>query len=270
MKETKLPTEDRLLPDTRLELLRDTLRYRFLDIVVLSILTGLFFLPLVLWIVLATSLGLLDPASIASVLLTYGLAILGFLIAGFGLGGTFYVCKKIAWGEGGMLAADFLEGAVKNKGTSLLLFGFLGILYFAIKVESAWVILDETLPHSAKICFAGLSYGLFLLCLCCSLFHLAQSTIYEDRFLSLSWNSIKFLVGKILTNIPMFLLVLFPLILMEFLPYLLATILSFFFLFLFWLGFASLAFTLYAHSIFDKAINQNQFPEIVRKGLQKH
>ena len=54
MKETKLPTEDRLLPDTRLELLKDTLRYRFLDVVLLSILTGLFFLPLILWIVVAT------------------------------------------------------------------------------------------------------------------------------------------------------------------------------------------------------------------------
>ena len=95
MKETKLPTEDRLLPDTRLELLKDTLRYRFLDVVLLSILTGLFFLPLILWIVVATSLGLLDSSSIASVLLTYGIAILGFMIAGFGLGGTFYVCNKI-------------------------------------------------------------------------------------------------------------------------------------------------------------------------------
>ena len=119
MKETKLPMEDRLLPDTRLELLKDTLRYRFLDVVLLSILTGLFFLPLILWIVVATSLGLLDSSSIASVLLTYGIAILGFMIAGFGLGGTFYVCKKMAWGEGGMLGADFLEGTVKNMGTSL-------------------------------------------------------------------------------------------------------------------------------------------------------
>ena len=33
MKETKLPMEDRLLPGTRLELLKDTLRYRFLDVV---------------------------------------------------------------------------------------------------------------------------------------------------------------------------------------------------------------------------------------------
>ena len=70
MKETKLPMEDRLLPDTRLELLKDILRYRFLDVVLLSILTGLFFLPLILWIVVATSLGLLDSSSIASVLLT--------------------------------------------------------------------------------------------------------------------------------------------------------------------------------------------------------
>ena len=84
MKETKLPMADRLLPDTRLELLKDTLRYRFLDVVLLSILTGLFFLPLILWIVVATSLGLLDSSSIASVLLTYGIAILGFMIAGFG------------------------------------------------------------------------------------------------------------------------------------------------------------------------------------------
>ena len=75
MKETKLPMEDRLLPDTRLELLKDTLRYRFLDVVLLSILTGLFFLPLILWIVVATSLGLLDSSSIASVLLTYGIAV---------------------------------------------------------------------------------------------------------------------------------------------------------------------------------------------------
>ena len=270
MKETKLPTEDRLLPDTRLELLKDTLRYRFLDVVLLSILTGLFFLPLILWIVVATSLGLLDSSNIASVLLTYGIAILGFMIAGFGLGGTFYVCKKMAWGEGGVLGTEFLEGAVKNMGTSLALFGFLGILYFAIKAESAWMSLDETLPHAAKICFSGLSYGLFLLCLCSSLFHLAQSTIYEDRFLSLCWNSIKFLVGKVLTNIPVFLLVLFPFFLMEFLPYLLATILSFFFLFLFWFGFSAFVFTLYAHSLFDKVINQNQFPEIVRKGLRKH
>lgn len=76
-------------------------------------------------------------------------------------------------------------------------------------------------------------------------------------------------MGKFISNLGIYLLLLLPYILFESLPYLAVFILAALLLSLFYFAFSVFVFVLYSHAIFDKTINAKQFPELIRKGLGK-
>ena len=84
-KEQRLGQEDNL-PSTRWQLLGDTVRFRFWDLLLVSVLTLVFYLPVLGWLIFCSLSDLLDFNNIPSMLMTYGIAIVFLMIAGLGMG----------------------------------------------------------------------------------------------------------------------------------------------------------------------------------------
>jgi hypothetical protein len=268
-KTTRLGSEDNL-PLTRFQLLYDTLRFHFFDLVVVSLLTGLFFFPSWGWLIFVGYTDLGDPSNLASVALTYGVNAVFLAFAGLGMAGLFYFVKRLAWGVGTSCPADFFEGIKNDKGMFLLVYFVIGLLYALLRVDIASLTYGGMeLEGWLKGLLEGLSYGVFFIFLLALLFVMSQAVTYEGSFFKLLSNGIRFVFGAFLTNVPMFLLYFLCFLLYEFVPSFIAQYVMMAFSTLFYFGFSAFAFTLYSHSLFDKSINKTQYPEIVRKGLRK-
>ena len=107
----------------------------------------------------------------------------------------------------------------------------------------------------------------FIIILLTVMFGMGQAAIYQQSFKSLIKNSFVFAIVKIIKNLLMLTLSMFPLILILLSGNNLLT-------FIFYLGcgligfiFTVIAWTLYSHSIFDRFINQKYFKELVNKGI---
>lgn len=262
------PSSDHPLPSSRWILLGDTLRYRFWDVVGASILAGVFFVPFFAWLMFVYLTGRADPSNFFSILMTYLVAVPLLMIGGLGEAGLSYFFKKLVWGQGASLSGDFFEGIAKNFKTFLGVFLGIGLLYLLLKLDLVSLSIS-TLPGAAKAALEGASYALFFILLMPFLFLMSETVIYEGGFFSLLSNGFRFTFGAILLNIPLIGAYLLPFIILEFIPYIAAIVTSYLFATIFYFAFASLFFTLYSHSLFDRSINKDHYPEIIRKGLAK-
>jgi hypothetical protein len=269
-KPTVEPSEDRVLPATRWLLLKDTLHYRFWDLMAVSLLTLLFILPLIAWLLFATFNGLADPSKFYNVLLTYAIAIPLIMLFGLGMAGAFYFSKKLAWGVGAVLPSDFFEGIRKNAKMFLLVYFFIGLLYLLLKLDLEAVNLSTSLPDWGKGAIIGVSYGLFLIFLSLLFFVQTQTVTYEGSFFQLLGNANRFLFGAIFPDLGIFAAFYAPFLVFEFLPNLYGTLIPLGFSGIFYFGFSVFFLTLYSHSLFDKTINPKFYPDIIRKGLAKN
>ncbi|OPZ37522.1 MAG: hypothetical protein BWY98_00111 [Tenericutes bacterium ADurb.BinA155] len=261
------PSEDRALPANRWVLLKDTLHYRFWDLVAVSLLTALFYIPIIAWLLFAALTNLGDASNFNNILMTYLIAIPLIAFAGLGMGGLFYFSKKLAWGSGASLPSDFFEGIKKNWAMFLGTYFVIGLLYFLLKIDLEALALSSSLPAWGKAMLSGLSYGIFTLFLMALFFIQTQTVTYEGGFFRLLMNGIRFTFGAILKNLAIFAALLAPFFVYEFVPSLYAVIIPIAFLALFYFGFSGFFFTEYSHSLFDISINPKQYPEIIRKGL---
>lgn len=268
-KTTRIGSEENL-PLNRFQLLGDTLRFHFFDLVVVSLLTGLFFFPSWGWLIFVGYGDLGDPTNLASVALTYGVNALLLAFAGLGMAGLFYFVKRLAWGVGTSCPADFFEGIKNNKGMFMLVYFLIGVLYALLRIDMASLSYGGLeLNGWIKGLLEGLSYGVFFIFLLAFLFVLTQAVTYEGSFFKLFANGIRFVFGAFLTNVPMFLLYFLCFLLYEFVPSFIAQYVMMALSTLFYFAFSAFAFTEYSHSLFDKSINKTQYPQIVRKGLRK-
>lgn len=269
MKKDGRSTNDGLLPLTRWGLLWDTLRFHFWSLVLVSVLTGLSYLPVLLWLIFATYAGFLDYSSLPSIALTYGVAVFFLLFSAFGAAGLFYYCKKLAWGEGTTLPSDFFEGIAKNWKMSLAIHFLIGVSYLLLRLDVASVAASSLFTSAEAMALDGLSYALFTLFLFVFYLALIQSIIYQGSLFAFLKNGFLLLFGGIVTNIPILLAFFVPFFLFEFasMPYL--GYLSYGVASLFYFGFSGFFLTEYADYLFDKSINRKQYPSLIRKGLRK-
>jgi len=267
-KEQRLGQEDNL-PSTRWQLLGDTVRFRFWDLLLVSVLTLVFYLPVLGWLIFCSLSDLLDFNNIPSMLMTYGIAIVFLMIAGLGMGGLFYFSKKLAWGEGASLPADFFEGIKKNAPMFLAIYFVIGLLYLILRLDIASLVKLSGLSGWALGALEGMSYALFFLFLFALFFVQTQTIIYQGDFFHLFWNGIKFVFGGFLTNVPVFLAFFVFFLCFEFISYSPIVYIAMGIEGFFYFGFSAFFFTLYSDSLFDRSINPSQYPEIVRKGLRK-
>lgn len=262
------------LPDNRFELLKDRLKTRFFDFMLVSLLTGLFLLPYVIWIILVNNSSFFVPKEdnyLLVALFTYAPYIIFSMIFGLGVVGALYYSKRLAFGEGANASKDFFYGIAKNIKPALIGFFIFGLFYFALCFGKVLVMFNPSFDPLIKGVLIGLMYVGFIIISMIVGFYLTQSVLYVGKTSQLMSNSIKFTFGMFGWNLLISLITLLPLFIIELTSYLPASLflIQYIFIFicvLFYFEFELFVFTIYSHSIFDLTINDD-YPEIYRKGL---
>lgn len=257
------------LATTRRELLKYSLKTRFLDFPLLSIFVFLFLIPLLVWIIFSNYM-LVPQINEDNFFFMASLIYLPYIPLGmvFGLGicGALNYTKRLSFQEGANVINDFFHGLFKNLGINLLTFFLISFFYALLKLGG--VLLVHTLPSLTASILIGVSYAGFIIILMILFFVLTQNVLYKGSFFQFFLNGIRFLIGMFGWNILIFLVVLFPFLVYEFVPFSVAQYIAIAVSLLFYFGFSIFVFTLYSHSIFDLTINQD-YPKIYRKGLAK-
>lgn len=261
-------------PDNRFELLKDRLKTRFFDFMLVSLLTGIFLVPYIVWVVLINT----SQAFVATeenylliALLAYGPYIPLAMIFGLGVVGALYFSKRLAFGEGANASKDFFYGISKNWKVGLFAFFIIGLLYFLLSYTKVVVMYTDTIDGVLKGAIIGFLYVAFFVVSMTIGFYLTQSVLYVGTTRQLMNNAIRFTFGMFGWNILIFLIVLLPLIIIEIVSFLPSNFFLIEYIFLaicllFYFEFEIFVFSIYSHSIFDLTLNDD-YPEIYRKGL---
>ena len=261
------------IPETRFELLKDRLKTRFFDFMLVSLLMGIFLVPYIVWIILINNSSAFVPTTenyLLTALLAYAPYIPCAMIFGLGVVGALYYSKRLAFGEGANASKDFFYGISKNVKPALIGFFIIGLMFFALSYGKV-VIMFSGLDPIIKGVLIGLMYVAFMVIVMIVAFYLTQSVLYVGTTGQLMMNAVKFTFGMFGWNLLMFLLVLLPFIVIELTTYLPATFFLIQYIFLaicilFYFEFEVFVFSIYSHAIFDLTINED-YPEIYRKGL---
>lgn len=265
--------KDIKLPDNRFELLKDRLKTRFFDFMLVSLLIFIFLVPYIVWIILINNSSFFIPSEdnyLLISLIAYLPYIPLMMIFGLGISGALYYSKRLAFGEGANATKDFFYGIAKNIKSSLFAFFFVGLFYFLLSFGKI-VILYSSLNDLLKGSLIGLMYVGFILLMMVLAFYLTQSILYVGKISQLMGNAIKFTFGMFGWNLLIFMIVLLPFVVIEVASYLPSAfyLIEYIFLFicaLFYFEFEVFIFSIYSHAIFDLTINDD-YPEIYRKGL---
>lgn len=268
----KFKNKETPLPTTRPQLLKDTLKYRFFEIVLLSIYCFLFLIPSIVWLIFAGYLFMnAKTHTIYEIMFIQGINIPLIMILGLGASGCFYVTKKISFQEGESINHDFFYGIRKNFKIFLLIYFFIGVFYFLLETAVYMINNYEGWSPILKGALEGIMYAIFIIFIMILFFMQTQTILYNATFVQLFKNALKFTFGSFLKNLGIFSILLLPFFIYEFVPSINNVDYFQYAMFglegVFYFGFSFLIFTLYSNSIFDMTINKNQFPEYVRKGL---
>ena len=261
-------------PSNRFELLKDRLRTRFFDFMLVSLLTSIFLIPYLVWVIFMNNSPFFIPTEenyLFIALVAYAPYIPCAMIVGLGVAGALYYSKRLAFNEGANASKDFFYGIGKNFGPALLSFFIIGLFYFLLSYGKI-VILFSDINDLVKGVLIGLMYVAFIFIVLIMAFYLTQSILYVGNVAQLMMNAIKFTFGMIGWNLLIVLLLLVPFIFVEVVTYLPANLFlieyfGLFFSMIFYFEFEIFVFFIYAHSIFDISLNHD-YPEIYRKGLK--
>ena len=269
-----MPSELRT-PRNRFELLKDRLKTRFIDFMLVSLLMAIFLIPYVVWFIVINNSSFFTATKenfLLIALVAYAPYIVTTMIFGLGVMGALYYSKRLAFGEGANAYKDFFYGIGKNIKSGLLGFFIIGLFYFLLSFGKVVILFSELNPLLKGV-LTGLMYVGFILVTMVVGFYLTQSILYVGKTSQLMGNSIKFTFGMFGWNLLIFLIILLPLILIElvtFLPpaFFLIEYITLAVCILFYFEFEIFVFSIYSHAIFDLTINDD-YPEIYRKGLTK-
>ena len=261
------------LPNKRFELLKDRLKTRFFDFMLVSLLISIFLIPFIIWIIFINTSTFFVPTEenfLFISLVAYLPYIPILMIFGLGVVGAMYYSKRLAFGEGANASKDFFFGISKNIKPALIGFFIIGLFYFALSFSKV-VILYSNISPLLKGVLIGLMYVGFIIITMIVGFYLTQSILYLGKTSQLMLNGVKFTFGMFGWNLLMYLIVLLPFFIIELVSYLPANLFIIEYIFLgicvlFYFEFEIFVFSIYSHSIFDLTINED-YPELYRKGL---
>lgn len=261
------------LPKTRWQMFWDVIKNNFSLIVNVSLLCLLFALPLITvyaltYLTTTSVLGSQNAVSKIFSTIFYAsiVAIPCYSVWFLGLNGAFAVMKKRVWNQGCVVRSTFWT-AIKN-GKVALMGAITGFIVALATIGSAYLLIygTNTTQQALGISICAI---LVLLFATTSAYFLAGSNLYELSFADLFRNSFAFTWMALLRNLalnvifvalPIFLVVLHPI----------SAFIALFVIVLFTQGISACAWTLLAHSLFDKYINSQYYPDYVNKGLDVH
>lgn len=280
------------LPNSRWSVFKDVLFNRFGALVKINLLMVLFALPAVVWYILSQRLQVNAGAAInytgnygfgyplitdaikGGQILTLQLNTISSLImipllmiASIGLAGGFHTMKLLVWGEGIAIANTFFKGIKSNILPflwSTLLIG-LGLALVQYNISAYGLYLD-----SGVLAVLSLTTSIILLVILIfmSLFMFTQSATYKLKFWGLIKNSFLFAIGMIFQNIFFVGLTAIPVLIMLFAGSQISIFIIVFYLFI-GLSLTVLIWTLYAHYVFDKYLNDNIEGAIKDRGIYR-
>lgn len=278
------------LPGSRWALFKDTFFNRFGAMAKISLLSLIFFIPLIAMFVImyikstviqntvpySGNIGIGYPIvsdaavmgemwRFANNLYTLLYMVPCAIIAFIGLAGAFHVMKLLAWGEGVSVASNFFIGIKKNILQFLVIAVFLSIsiFLFAFNITSFD---SNTMPLWLRIMTLVASIILFIMVMCMMIFLPTQAVTYNLKIRHLFKNSFLFAIALLPTNI-FFLIV-------AALPFIIAAILPLQFSVFVWLilafmgiAYVVLVLTVYAHWAYDKFVNDRVEGAIKNRGM---
>jgi len=269
------------LPKNRFSAYFDILRLKFTSLVAVSAITSLFFIPLFVVSFIATlyiatpTPDIIAPYEVAfrlfslkmlSALINIPLLVVGFI----GLGGTFYLIKKMALQEPNIeIIKDFFTGVRVNIKESLLSGSILGLYLFIFISNMYFFPTIENLPSYISISFSVILALVFVLVLGLVLYIMAGASLYKLEFIKTIKNN--FLLATILFPKNFVFILVSTVFLVSYLliPYVLVQLGLVIVSSLFGFSHMALSYTLYSFSVFDRFINLDHEPSLVNKGLDK-
>lgn len=282
------------LPGTRWAVFKDVFFNRFGAIVKVSLLTLLFLLPLIAWIIImylvrrvdasvlpySANLGLgyavtPDVSLIAAYrnymynFQTYLIMIPLIMIAGLGFAGAFHVMKLLGWGEGVAVGSNFFVGIKRNWGTFLWIFLALGTSFFVMMFSFFARTIPTQMPAAVMVIMNVLAVVQFVLMLNIVLFAATQAVTYKLGFFALVKNSMLFTIALfpittffiVLSVLPVVIILIIPLQIAMFLWIIYALI---------GVGYLVLVWTVYSQWAFDKYVNDRVKGAVKNKGMYVH
>jgi len=260
------------LPHTRWELMRDVMLHQTGTLISASLLLALFALPLLCdYLVFSTFVGTAysNGSSLSAV---FALCFYGALIAipcvsvlFVGYAGAYEVGQRLSFLDGVLISVSFFYGLKKNWRSALGI-GFLVGASFALALAGSLYLL---LFYQASPIVMGIGVGLllfqFFLVGSLSRYFLAQEGLYQNSFGATLKNAFLFTLMKMPGSFGLFLLS--PGIVIILFAINAVTAYVGMGLFLFFNAFGVLAWSIYAHKVFDSYINAEHYPGLVNKGL---
>ena len=259
------------LPSNRKELFFDILKNQWRNLLILSLIFLLLFLPLVIsrYYNLIIINDIINSGSDDAGALVFNFSIgynfvvfIILIVVGIFYGGIARIYKKLAFNEGFFLGADFVKGIKENFKDFIFFFALYGFLNLIIETLCINFLLENNyLYYFFKVINYATLLPIFGICL-------SLGSIYTDSVFKKIRVAcriyIKYLF-KILLMLAVFILPLALLLINStsiqlFVP-LVYTILYF--------PLAYLVFVLLLNSIFDEVINKKNFPNLVGKGMYR-
>lgn len=183
-----------------------------------------------------------------------------------GLSGACYYLRKLVWREIVSLKDDFFAGIKKSFMQSVIC-GVFAWLIICFVVMCSWLILIYAADMLSKTLLFAVLFVVAVLLLSAIMYDLTQNAIYKTTFIQRMRNNLYFAAAKFPKNLLVVIASMLPFAVFVFLPYTWAVIAVATVYFVYGFGVVMLLQTLYSHSVFDKYINEKNYPQLVNKGL---
>lgn len=271
-KELKVKPNDATLPVSRKELFKDVLKDDFSLNVDCGLLCGLFSLPLfAVWAIayfLIVAAAEANYQTVFSVCFYCGLVCVPcFGIRYLAKGAVYQLYKKRAFNEGCFVSSAFWQAIRQNFGKHFAAGAVVGVSFWLTAIGGVYFLVAAS-NSVAK----GLGVGICLLQLivvyCSTSFLLCQNCVYSLSFGNLLKNGLSFTFMRFVPCVLFFAVsVALPLWLCTLAVWAALIVLAVYITFA--ESLFALSATLFAHGVFDKYINQQNYPDLVGKGLYK-
>lgn len=265
----KMKTTDAQLPRNRFQQFKNILTHHLWEVMLASVYTFIFSAPALAWVIFTSYVKMFQENYLANILFVYAPLMLLLIPFGLGCGGGLYFFKKLLFGEGADLNVDYFAGIRRNWRMFSAIFLFIGFLYLALHVELG-AIIATSWNEGIKAMMMGFAYTFFFLLLFVSFFMESQTILFEGGFSRLFLSGCRFMFATLYQGIGIYLLMLVPFLLFEFVPFTVADWVALLLCSFFWLGLAELLLMQWSNHVFDCSVNRKQYPQNYRKGLAQN
>lgn len=283
-------TTDRL-PGSRWAVFKDVFFNRLGAMAKISLLTFLFALPLVVWIIFmsivrnaegtmipySSNFGLGYPIvtdavaqgevrAIYYTIQTFAVAVPLFMLAGLGFAGAFQTLKLLSWGEGVSVAGTFFRGIKQHWFSFLWIFLFVGLSVFMFMYGMTVYETPTYLSKGWRVAIMILVAIQFVMMLCLLMYLTTQNVTYKLGLIGLLKNSMLFTIALLPQNLFFLLLSATPIALILLLPSAISALLWMLFIVL-GIAFTLLVWTVYTQWVYDKFVNDHVKGAVKNRGM---